>query len=50
MAVESGLDAAICDATDEELVNAAITAELILNKQIYSDSFIKAYHAAKGRV
>jgi 5-methyltetrahydrofolate corrinoid/iron sulfur protein methyltransferase len=49
MAVESGLDAAICDATDKELVNAAIAAELILNKQIYSDSFIKAYHAAKGR-
>lgn len=49
MAIESGLDAAICDATDEELVNAAITAELVLNKQIYSDSFIKAYHAANGR-
>ena len=49
MAIEAGLDAAICDATDEELLNATITAELILNKQIYSDSFIKAYHAAKGR-
>jgi len=49
MAVESGLDAAICDATDKDLLNAAITAELLLNKQIYSDSFIKAYHAAKGR-
>lgn len=47
MCIEAGLDAAICDVTDEELVNSAITAELILNKQIYSDSFIKAYKESK---
>ncbi|MFQ6067838.1 MAG: dihydropteroate synthase [bacterium] len=47
MAIEAGLDAAICDVTDTELVNAAITAELIKGKHIYSDSFIKAYQAAK---
>ena len=47
MAIEAGLDAAICDVTDTELVNAAITAELIKGEHIYSDSFIKAYQAAK---
>ena len=49
MCIEAGLDAAICDVTDDELVNSAITAELILNKQIYSDSFIKAYKESKRR-
>ena len=43
MCIEAGLDAAICDVTDEALVNSAIAAEVILNKHIYSDSFIKAY-------
>jgi len=49
MCIEAGLDAAICDVTDEELVNSAITAELILNKQIYSDYFIKAYRESKKK-
>ncbi|KKM64793.1 hypothetical protein LCGC14_1497750, partial [marine sediment metagenome] len=31
-----------------ELVNAAITAELVQNKHIYSDSFLKAYYADRG--
>jgi 5-methyltetrahydrofolate corrinoid/iron sulfur protein methyltransferase len=43
MCIEAGLDAVICDVTDEELVNSAITAEVLLNKHIYSDSYIKAY-------
>lgn len=47
--IEAGLDAAICDVTDEELVNSAITAEVILNKHIYSDSFIKAYKESKKK-
>ena len=47
MAIEAGLNAAICDVTDTDLVNAAITTELIQNKHIYSDSFLKAYLAAK---
>jgi len=47
MCIEAGVDAAICDVTDKDLVNSAITAEVILNKHIYSDSFIKAYQAAK---
>jgi len=48
MGIQNGLDAAIVDANDEELMNAIITAELVMNKQIYSDSYIKAYLASKG--
>ena len=43
MGILNGLDAAIVDVCDTELMNAAITAELLLNKQVYSDDFIKAY-------
>ncbi len=43
MAIASGLDAAILDPLDKELMDAAITAELILNKQIYCDSYLDAY-------
>jgi 5-methyltetrahydrofolate corrinoid/iron sulfur protein methyltransferase len=48
MAIKAGLDAAICDVTDTELVNGAITAEVIQNKHIYSDSFLKAYHTTSS--
>ncbi|MDD4980568.1 MAG: dihydropteroate synthase [Candidatus Omnitrophica bacterium] len=43
MAIASGLDAAILDPNDKDLMDAAITAELILNKHIYCDSFLEAY-------
>lgn len=43
MAVGYGLDAAILDPFDKELVDALITAELILNKHIYCDSYLEAY-------
>jgi len=43
MAIANGLDAAIMDPLDKELVDAMITAELILNKHIYCDSFLDAY-------
>lgn len=43
MAIASGLDAAILDPKDSPLMDAAITAELILNKQIYCDSYLDAY-------
>jgi len=43
MALAYGLDAAILDPKDKELMDAAITAELILNKQIYCDSYLDAY-------
>lgn len=43
MAIGAGLDSAILDPLDKELMNSLITAELILNKQIYCDSFLDAY-------
>ncbi|MBU1006078.1 MAG: dihydropteroate synthase [Candidatus Omnitrophica bacterium] len=43
MAIASGLDAAIMDATDAELSNTAITAELLMEKQLYCDSYLDAY-------
>lgn len=43
MAVANGLTAAILDPLDKDLVDAMITSELILNKNIYCDSFLEAY-------
>jgi 5-methyltetrahydrofolate corrinoid/iron sulfur protein methyltransferase len=43
MAMAMGCDTAICNVCDQELMNAVATAELILNKEIYSDSYLKAY-------
>jgi len=46
MAASHGLDSAIADVLDEDLMNVVATAEMLMNKQIYSDSFIKAYQSA----
>ncbi len=43
MAIANGLDAAILDPLDRDLMNAMITSGLILNKNIYCDSFLEAY-------
>jgi 5-methyltetrahydrofolate corrinoid/iron sulfur protein methyltransferase len=43
MAAAFGLTAAILDPLDKELMDAMITAELILNKNIYCDSYLDAY-------
>jgi len=43
MALSFGLDAAILDPLDKDLMDIAITAELILNKHIYCDSYLEAY-------
>jgi len=43
MAIAYGLDSAILDPKDRELMDALITAELILNKNIYCDSYLEAY-------
>ena len=40
--IAAGLDAAIVDVLDKDLMDAAITTEMLLNRQIYSDSFLKA--------
>jgi len=43
MAIASGLDAAILDVTDKELMDTLITAELLMEKQLYCDSYLDAY-------
>ncbi|MDD3905413.1 MAG: dihydropteroate synthase [Candidatus Omnitrophica bacterium] len=43
MAIANGLTSAILDPLDKELMDAMITAELVLNKAIYCDSFLGAY-------
>ena len=47
MAASHGLDSAIVDVLDEKLMNVVATSEMLMNKQIYSDSFLKAYVATK---
>ncbi|MCX5657159.1 MAG: dihydropteroate synthase [Candidatus Omnitrophica bacterium] len=42
MAVTCGLDAAIMDPLDKELMEASFTAELLLNKTVYCDSFLES--------
>jgi len=46
MALANGLDEAIIDPLDKELMNSMITAELLLNKFIYCDSYLTAYMKA----
>jgi 5-methyltetrahydrofolate corrinoid/iron sulfur protein methyltransferase len=41
MAIASGLDAAICNVLDTDLVNAARTADLVMNREIYADSYVR---------
>lgn len=43
MLIANGLDAVICDVTDDELVNAILTAELVMNRSIYADSYVEAF-------
>jgi 5-methyltetrahydrofolate corrinoid/iron sulfur protein methyltransferase len=43
MAISHGLDSAIADVLDEDLMNVVATSDMLMNKQIYSDSFLKIY-------
>jgi len=43
MLIEAGLDAAILDPFDKDLMQAVVTAELLMNRHIYCDSFLEAY-------
>ncbi len=43
MAMSRGLDSAIADVFDEDLMNVVATSDMLMNKQIYSDSFLKVY-------
>jgi len=48
MAISHGCDSAIIDVLDEPLVDVVATAEMLMNQQIYSDSFLKAYRSMAG--
>ncbi len=48
MCIAQGLDSAILDPFDDKLMDVMITAELLLNKQIYSDSYLSAYRSSKS--
>jgi len=43
MCLARGLSAAIVDALDEELMDAMIAAEVLMNRAVYADDFLKAY-------
>ena len=47
MAMAAGLDSSIHDPLDDDLTDAMVTAELLLNKAIYSDSYLAAYRKGK---
>ena len=40
--MSQGLDSAIMDPLDTELMDAAITSELLMEKMIYCDSYLQA--------
>jgi len=46
MAMACGLDAAIVDVDDHELMDAVATARILLNQDVYADSYLKVF---KGR-
>ncbi|RJQ30891.1 MAG: methyltetrahydrofolate--corrinoid methyltransferase, partial [Peptococcaceae bacterium] len=43
LCMAAGLDSAIVDVDDELLVDAAAAAEVLLNRDIYCDSFLKTF-------
>ena len=43
MLIANGLDAVILNVMDEELVDTILTAELIMNRSIYADSYLEAF-------
>jgi 5-methyltetrahydrofolate corrinoid/iron sulfur protein methyltransferase len=43
MAISRGMDSAIVEVLDKDLMNVVATSEMLMNKQIYSDSFLKVF-------
>ncbi|MBE0466717.1 MAG: dihydropteroate synthase [Candidatus Desulforudis sp.] len=43
MAMAAGLDAAILDVEDQALLEAAAAANVLLNREVYCDSFVKTF-------
>lgn len=50
MAMGMGLDAAILDVTDDSLMDAVATARVLLNREIYADSYLKLFRTQKFSV
>lgn len=50
MAMENGLTAAIADVLDERLVETVAAGRVILNRDIYCDSFLDAHRRSGARV
>ena len=48
MTLAAGLDAAILDVLDSEMMDAMIAAELLLNRAVYCDDFLKAYRSGRA--
>jgi 5-methyltetrahydrofolate corrinoid/iron sulfur protein methyltransferase len=48
MAIAMGLDAAILNVCDSEMMQAIATAEILLGQEIYSDAYLKAYRQRAG--
>jgi len=47
MAQAAGLDAAICDPLDMELIKTMVAGDMVLNKYIYCDGYFDAYLKSK---
>ena len=47
MAQSAGLDAAILDPLDTELMKEMVAGEMVLNKYIYCDAYFDAYLKSK---
>ena len=47
MLIANGCDAAILDVMDNDLVDAVLTAEMVMNKQIYADSYLEAFRKSR---
>lgn len=46
----AGMDSAIADANDEELMDAVATARVLLNKEIYCDSYADLYRSPRHKI
>jgi 5-methyltetrahydrofolate corrinoid/iron sulfur protein methyltransferase len=49
MAMAVGLDAAIVDVCDDLLIDGVATARVLLNQEIYADSYVKLFRSRKAR-
>ena len=43
MLIANGLDAVILNVNDSELVDTILTADIIMNRTIYADSYLEAF-------